>query len=175
MSEIIVARFPDHARALAAKADFLRLGETYRVEPEDIEIVTRTAHRTRIIPEVDLPRAQMVGGAIWGAVLGTAFLVPVLGAVIGTGVGYVTGRATDVGISQDVLRDIGQKLEPGQSAVALLARKAEQGAVDEVITRHRGEVLRSSLGGGQADQIETWHPDDPRAEKAEMRNQPTLA
>lgn len=172
MSEIIVARFPDRAHANAAKKDFARMGRNFTIEPEDIEVVARTGAKARVFPEVNMTLAHMAGGAIWGAVIGAVFLMPVLGAAIGSAIGYVTGRASDVGISRDYLRRIGEAIKPGQAAVALLARKADPGAIAETITRHDGEIMRNSLDGAQ---IRTYDPHDPESEKADLRNQPDLA
>jgi uncharacterized membrane protein len=43
----------------------------------------------------DLPGAGAVGGAFWGMLFGLLFLVPLLGA----GAGALTGRLTDVGVT----------------------------------------------------------------------------
>lgn len=176
MSEIIVARFPDTQTAVALRKALQALARDYTIEAGDIEIVRKDARgRVSRHGEVNLPLAQTIGGAAWGGVLGMVFLMPVIGAVVGAGVGYVTGRSSDVGLSNDYLDEVGGALAPGEAAVALLARKLDGEAVRAQIARFDGEIIRSSLKGGNAAQIDTWDRHDPHSEKADMRDQPTLA
>ena len=62
-----------------------------------------------------------VTGALWGTLIGLLFLNPLAGAVVGAGVGAgtgaVTGSLTDIGVNDDLIRQIGQTLEPGKAAV----------------------------------------------------------
>lgn len=177
MSEIIVARFPDASSAKAARDALARMGQTYQIEPEDIEVVRRKADDdVEIMPELNIRLAHVIGGAIWGAVLGLVFLIPVLGAAFGSAVGYITGRFSDVGIKNSYLEDVGREIEPGEAAVALLARRVDPGALAETIRRFGGQVMRSSLSGRRADQIRTVTAGDATgAEKADLRDQPKLA
>ena len=177
MSEIVVARFPDAAKAEAARMALAKLGRTYQIEPEDIELVRRgTDGNVEIMPEVNIRLAHVIGGAIWGAVLGVAFLVPVIGAAVGSAAGFLTGRFTDVGLRDAYLRDVGHQIAPGEAAVALLARRVDPDALAETVRRFGGKVIRSSLSGRRADQIRTVTAADARgAEKASLRDQPELA
>jgi uncharacterized membrane protein len=183
MSEIVVAKFPNATQAAEARSALTRLGRTYEIEPEDIEIVSRSrADSIAIQPEVNLYWAHVIGGAIWGGVLGVVFLMPAVGIIVGAAVGFVTGRITDVGIRNTYLESVGRQLEKGEAAVALLARRANPGAVAEVIRRFGGTVMRSSLSGRHRDQIRTVTAeteeetaDADGGEKAELRDQPKLA
>ncbi|MAM63257.1 DUF1269 domain-containing protein [Maritimibacter sp. UBA3975] len=183
MSEIVVATFPDKQKALAARNAMAAMGRNYQIEPSDIEVVSRAPDRAIDIErEVQTAWTHVIGGAVWGAVLGAVFLMPVIGAAVGAGAGFITGRMTDIGIRDAYLRDVGRRIEPGQAAVALLARRVDPGALAATISRFGGKVTRSSLSGRHADQIRTAtvrEEDGARttrgAEKAEMRDQPDLA
>ena len=90
-----------------------------------------------------------VTGALWGTLVGLLFLNPLAGAVVGAGVGAgtgaVTGRLTDIGVNDDLIREIGQTLEPGKAAVFFLARNATVDRVIEAIKPYNPKVIQTNL------------------------------
>jgi len=90
-----------------------------------------------------------VTGALWGTLIGLLFLNPVAGAVVGAGVGAgtgaVTGKLTDIGVNDDLIREIGQTLEPGKAAVFFLARNATVDRVIEAIKPYNPKVIQTNL------------------------------
>ncbi len=90
-----------------------------------------------------------VTGALWGTLVGLLFLNPLAGAVVGAGVGAgtgaVTGRLTDIGVNDDLIREIGGTLEPGKAAVFFLARNATVDRVIEAIKPYNPKVIQTNL------------------------------
>jgi uncharacterized membrane protein len=90
-----------------------------------------------------------VTGALWGTLIGLLFLNPLAGAVVGAGVGAgtgaVTGKLTDIGVNDDLIREIGQTLEPGKAAVFFLARNATVDRVIEAIKPYNPKVIQTNL------------------------------
>jgi len=90
-----------------------------------------------------------VTGALWGTLIGLLFLNPLAGAVVGAGVGAgtgaVTGSLTDIGVNDDLIRQIGQTLEPGKAAVFFLARNATVDRVIEAIRPYNPTVIQTNL------------------------------
>lgn len=82
-----------------------------------------------------------------GALIGLLFLNPLLGAALGAGAGALSGAMTDVGINDDFMKEIGQTLLPGGSAVFILSRKMTADKVIERLGafRSKGRILQSSL------------------------------
>ncbi|HKH39634.1 MAG TPA: DUF1269 domain-containing protein [Rubrobacter sp.] len=72
-----------------------------------------------------------LGGAFWGFLFGLIFFVPFLGAAIGAGMGGLTGSLADVGIDDDFIRQVREKVTPGTSALFALTSGAT--APDRVI------------------------------------------
>src|ERR671912_877959 len=70
-------------------------------------------------------------GAFWGFLLGLIFFVPFLGAAIGAGMGALMGSMADVGIDDDFIRQVREKVTPGTSALFALTSGAT--APDRVI------------------------------------------
>lgn len=85
---------------------------------------TRELHSTK--------RAGALGGGFWGLLFGLIFFVPVLGLAIGAATGALMGSLTDVGISNEFIKSVREKVTPGTSALFLLSS-------DAVFDRVRGE------------------------------------
>ena len=90
-----------------------------------------------------------VTGALWGTLIGLLFLNPLAGAAVGAGVGAgtgaITGSLTDIGVSDDLIREIGQALEPGKAAVFFLARNATVDRVIDAIKPYNPKVIQTNL------------------------------
>ena len=61
-----------------------------------------------------------VSGDCWGMLIGLIFLNPLLGAAVGAGVGAVSGALTDVGVSNDFMKELAANFKPGGSALFVL-------------------------------------------------------
>ena len=94
-----------------------------------------------------------LGGAFWGMLFGLIFFVPFLGAAIGAGLGALTGSMKDVGISDDFIRDVREKVTPGTSALFVLTSGANQEKVAEEFRGVQAELIRTNLSDEQEAQL----------------------
>ncbi|NUB45213.1 DUF1269 domain-containing protein [Fertoebacter nigrum] len=148
MSDLIVVAFPDEATAFEVRAELVRLQREYLIEMEDVVIVTRQdSGEVQLHQAVNLVAGGAVSGGFWGALVGLLFLSPLVGAAVGAGAGALAGRATDIGIDDDFLRDVGRSLDKGGSAVCVLVRKMTADKVLERLSafRAKGRVVQTSL------------------------------
>src|SRR5688500_9147967 len=79
--------------------------------------------------------AAALGGASWGFLFGLIFFVPFLGAALVAGMVALTGSMADVGISDDFMKHVREKVVPGTSALFALTSGAT--APDRVIDELR--------------------------------------
>lgn len=86
-----------------------------------------------------------MGGAFWGMLFGLIFFVPLLGAAVGAAVGALTGSMTDVGINDDFINAVKQKVTPGTSALFALTSDAVQERVKEAFSGIQAELVASNL------------------------------
>ncbi|WP_344804024.1 DUF1269 domain-containing protein [Microlunatus ginsengisoli] len=90
-----------------------------------------------------------MGGAFWGMLFGLIFFVPLLGAAVGAAVGALTGSMTDVGINDDFINAVKQKVTPGTSALFALTSDAVQDRVFEAFKGFDAELVASNLSADE--------------------------
>jgi uncharacterized membrane protein len=90
---------------------------------------------------------------MWGTLVGLLFMNPLIGlatgAALGAGAGALSGALADYGIDDDFIRQLGQSLQPGTSALFVLVRKMQPEKVLAELSRFRGRVIRTSLSPEQ--------------------------
>jgi uncharacterized membrane protein len=98
--------------------------------------------------------AGALGGAFWGFLFGLIFFVPFLGAAIGAGMGGLTGSVADVGISDDFIKQVREKVTEGTSALfALTIGAATVDKVVEELRQYDFEVISTNLPVEQERQL----------------------
>src|SRR5919202_1928554 len=93
-------------------------------------------------------------GAFWGFLFGLIFFVPFLGAAIGAGMGGATGALADVGIDDDFIKEVRDKVTEGTSALYALTRGAT--APDKVVDELKAydfEIISTNLPEEQENQL----------------------
>jgi uncharacterized membrane protein len=95
----------------------------------------------------------MTTGALLGALAGLLVLNPLagfaLGGAAGAAMGALGGRMADFGINDGFIKELGQTIKPGTSALFVLVAKATTDKVVAEIREHKPRVLRTSLSSEQ--------------------------
>jgi uncharacterized membrane protein len=94
-----------------------------------------------------------LGGGFWGLLFGLIFFVPILGLAIGAASGALFGSLADVGISNDFIDNVRQKVTPGTSALFLLSSDAVQDRVRDEFKDTHAELISTNLSGDQEDKL----------------------
>jgi uncharacterized membrane protein len=97
--------------------------------------------------------AGAAGGALWGTLIGLIFLAPLAGMAVGAATGAALGKLTDVGINDDMIKQIGGELEQGKAAVFLLARSATVDRVIEALKPFNPTVIQTNLSREREDEL----------------------
>lgn len=166
MSELIVVGFKDTEQADRALNELVRLTKEPLIDLEDAVVAIRSPDGTvRIKQSVNLigmGAAQGgLSGALWGSLVGLLFLNPLLGfaagAAVGAGSGALASSLGDYGIDDDLIRSIGDTLQPNTSALFVLVRKVQPEKVLADISGagFKGRVIRSSLSPDQEQRLQT--------------------
>ena len=148
MSNLIVVVFNDEVTAFEMRTALMKMQKEYLIELEDAVVVTRDrSGKTKLDQAVNLTSAGAIGGGFWGMLIGLIFLNPLLGAALGAGAGALSGKFTDIGLDDKMMKEIGQSFTPGSSGLFLLVRKA---TVDKVLAglkdfAGKGKLFQTSL------------------------------
>jgi uncharacterized membrane protein len=98
--------------------------------------------------------AGAMSGAFWGFLFGLIFFVPFLGAAIGAGMGGLTGSLADVGIDDDFIRQVREKVTPGTSALfALTSGATAPDRVIDELKQYDFEIISTNLPQEQENQL----------------------
>jgi uncharacterized membrane protein len=101
--------------------------------------------KVRIQQAVSTTGAVAASGALWGTLIGLIFLNPLAGLAIGAGTGALAGKLTDIGINDDMIRQIGAQLQDGKAAVFVLARSATVDKVIDALKPFGPTVIQTNL------------------------------
>ena len=146
MSDLIVIGFNDEFKADEVLLKLAKMQKEHLVDLEDAVVVVKNHKgKLRVKQTLDVVTAGAAGGSFWGLLIGLLFLHPLLGVTVGIVSGALSGALTDVGINDEFIRELGKTLEPGTSAIFVLARKITPDKVLEELKPFDGKVLRTSL------------------------------
>jgi uncharacterized membrane protein len=84
-----------------------------------------------------------VGGAL-GLLIGTIFF-PIGGLVLGLAGGALVGKFMDLGVDGNFVKDVGEQIQPGTSALFVLTRDENAAGVLAVLRQFQGRVLQTTL------------------------------
>ena len=88
-------------------------------------------------------------GAFWGFLIGLIFFVPWLGAAIGG----MSGAMKDVGIDDDFIRQVREKVTEGTSALFALTHGATVDKVVDELRQYDFEIISTNLPEEQEQQL----------------------
>jgi uncharacterized membrane protein len=148
VSTLVAVVFNDETTAFEMRAALIKMQKQYLLELEDAVVVTRDLQgKTKLDQAMSLTTAGAVGGGFWGMLIGMLFLNPLLGAAIGAGAGALSAKFTDIGLDNQMMKDMGNSLKPGSSALFVLLRKVSSDKVLEGLKSFaaKGKVFQTSL------------------------------
>lgn len=146
MSDLIVIGFNDEFKADEVLLKLAKMQKEHLVDLEDAVVAVKNQKgKLKVKQTLDTVTSGAAGGSFWGFLIGLLFLHPLLGITAGIVGGALSGALTDVGIDDDFIRELGKTLEPGTSAIFILARKVTPDKVLEELKPFDGKVLRTSL------------------------------
>jgi uncharacterized membrane protein len=146
VSTLAVIAYDDMYKAEEVRLKLRKLQSEYLIDLEDAVVAVKDpSGKVKLHQAVNLTAAGAVGGGFWGSLIGLMFLNPLLGLAVGAGAGAISGALTDVGINDQFMKDLAEKLTPGTSALFVLVRRATPDKVLEQLQGTGGKVLQTSL------------------------------
>lgn len=147
MSQLIVVGFDVEEDAFALRQELAAAQKEYLLRLEDAVVVTRpSAGEYQLHQALNLTATGALTGTFWGGLIGLLFLAPLAGAAIGAASGALAGSATDYGINDDFIREIGKTVPEGGGAVFILATNFNLDKLLPRLEKYSGaRVIKSSL------------------------------
>jgi uncharacterized membrane protein len=150
MSHLVVVAYPDEATAERARDRLVQLQRQKLLRLTDAAIAVRRADgKVRIAQVTGLSDVGAVSGAFWGWLIGIVFLAPALGLALGAATGALLGRAVDVGVDDRFIRECGEALPAGTSALFVLATHVEPDRVTAEMKEFGGRIIQTTLSPEQ--------------------------
>lgn len=156
MADLIAVAFEDETTAFELRAALAKMQKEYLIDMEDVVVVTRDAEgKVKLHQAINLTAAGAAGGGFWGMLIGLIFLNPLLGVAVGAGAGALSGYLTDIGIDDKFMKELGESLPKGGSALFTLVKKATGDKVLERLEpfRGKGRILKTSLSKDSEDSL----------------------
>lgn len=160
---MVVLGFDGEATAEKAKEKLIELDKQYLLELDQVVVVVRKADgHVKVNEEPRLTGIGAIGGAFWGLLVGLIFLVPAVGFVIGTASGAIAGHFAKYGITKEYMKDVEAAIQPGSSALFILADQVKVDRVIPMLSGYHPRVLRTSLSTEQEAQLKEAFGDSSR-------------
>ena len=147
MATLSVWKFDTATGADEAIATLERLAKEELIKIHDAATVTWAAGKKR--PKThqlsSLAGAGALGGAFWGLLFGVLFFVPLLGMAVGAAAGALGGSLSDVGINDDFIKSVRDKVTPGTSALFVMTSDAVIEKVLDAFDDVQAELIHTNL------------------------------
>ena len=154
MSDLVVLAFDTETGAEEMRNELMRLQTQKIITLEDAAIVVRKQDgKVKVKQAVSLVGAGALGGAFWGLLIGLIFWMPWLGLAIGAASGAVAGGLTDIGVDDKFIKEVGETIEPGNSALFLLVSQSTPDKLEAELKGFNASVLQTSLSKEQEDKL----------------------
>lgn len=162
MATLTAVKFPSAEGAEQTLATLQGLQQQHLITIQDAAIVTwpegKSKPKTRQL--TNMAGAGALNGAFWGMLFGLIFLVPLLGAAIGAAMGALSGSLVDVGINDNFIKQVREKVTPGTSALFLLTRDAVLDRVADALKGVEFEIVATNLSQEQEANLKAAFEDD---------------
>jgi uncharacterized membrane protein len=148
MSDLVVLAFDTQGGAQQMLSEVDRLQKLQLLTLDDAATVVRSADgKPKVQQARSLVGAGAFGGAFWGMLIGLLFFMPWMGLAIGAVTGALAGKFRDIGIDDKFIKEVGEAIKPGTSALFLMVQNVRGDRVIEELqgTQQGVTVLRTSL------------------------------
>jgi uncharacterized membrane protein len=154
MSTLVVLTFKDETGAEQMRDKLVGLQKQQLIALSDAAVVVRRQDgKVKVKQAVSLVGAGALGGAFWGMLIGLLFFAPWLGLAIGAASGALGGALADTGVDDKFIKEVGNKIEPGHSALFLMVESWTEDKVLEQLKGFDAEVFQTSLTNEEEAQL----------------------
>lgn len=156
MSTLVAIAYPDRATADRVRAELVTATKEHLVQLDDAVVVEHEpGGKIKLHQAMSPAGAGAAGGAVWGGLIGLLFLAPLVGVAIGAASGALGGKMSDVGVDDNFMKQLGEKLQPGTAALIALGSTDARDKLIERVKPYGGEVIQTSLSTDEEEHLRT--------------------
>jgi uncharacterized membrane protein len=145
MSDLIVIGYENPNTARQAYEEVQRLQREFIVDLRGLAIVNVDADgKTHVDTPQRIIGTSAVGGAVFGMLIGLLFFVPGM-VLLGGGIGALIGKFNKSGIDAQFRDRVAHLIEPGHSAVVIMAAKITEDKFGNAMRPFGGTLLQTSM------------------------------
>lgn len=147
MSTLTVWQFDDAGDAARARYQILELEKDGLISVHDAAVVSWPvgARRPTTGQEFSTTGSGGTKGAFWGLLFGLVFLVPLFGIAFGAAIGAIRGSMADLGIDDEFIAGIRERVVEGTSALFLLSSDAVVDRIRAVLDLSGAQLVSTDL------------------------------
>ena len=146
MSNLIVFTFDNETEAERMRDSLVSMQKQQIISLEDAAVVIRREDgKVKVKQAQSLVGAGALGGSFWGLLIGLLFWAPWLGLAIGAATGALAGGMTDIGVDDKFIKEVGENIELGHSALFLLVTDSTPDKVMDGLSDFHPTVYQTSL------------------------------
>lgn len=163
MATLTIWRFdtPDGAARSAARVESLTRNELVTVHDAAIVWWPPDRKRPKLRQLNNLAGRGALSGAFWGMLFGLIFLIPLVGAAVGAAAGAAGGALSDVGIDDDLIRRVRDRLTQGTSALFLLTSDAVVDRIRDAFGEDQPDLVFTNLSQEQEETLREIFAEEP--------------
>jgi uncharacterized membrane protein len=153
VSNLVVITFDNETDAGSALKSLRGIEKAGQMSIEDTAVLVKDqSGKLRVDNEVS---GATETGAVVGGSLGLimAFMFPVVGIAIGAAGGALVGKLLERGVDGKFVKDLGEELQPGTSALFMMGRGSNHEAVRAALDPFKGTVYQTNLSTELEDEL----------------------
>ncbi len=170
MSTLIALTYNDEKSGRAVFEKLADLQKQQLLQLEDAALAVKNEKgkvKIKQTLENQLTGSAALWGGFWGLLIGLLFLAPIFWGLFGALMGFIAGKTGDVGIDDKFIKEVGESLDPGGSAVFMLVIEATADKVLDAIAPFGGTVFQTSLSKDDEEKLKKALEHDKVAESAD--------
>jgi uncharacterized membrane protein len=170
MSDLIVIAYDTEEKGFEALDTAERLQRLELLRLVDAAVVVKDQQgKVKIKQTLEQSKTGTAAawGALWGLLIGLIFINPILLGAVGGLLGAIIGKTQDLGIDNEFIQEVGDSLEPGNSALCMLVLDAKGDKVMDELGKMGGTVFQTSLSEGAEEKLRQALENDKVRQAAE--------
>jgi uncharacterized membrane protein len=148
MSDLVIITYEEQQTGFDALNKLGELQKMQLITLADAAVATKDEKgkvKVKQTLENQVTGSAALWGGFWGLLIGMFFLFPLAWGIAGALFGALGGKLADIGIDNKMIKEVGNSLQPGGSALFVMVVEATTDKVLDEMKKFGGHVYQTSL------------------------------